>query len=163
MPYTRESPTFKVIDLINAIKKRICKYIAKHFPLNKVRIWGLRRCGYKVGRQVYIGEELHVTDQLENIETKLFIGDRVSIAQRVTIILDSDPNWSILAEKIKPVRGVVKIENDAWIGAGVILLPNITVGEQAVVGAGSVVTKNVPAFTVVAGNPAKIIRSIEAE
>ena len=48
-----------------------------------------------------------------------------------------------------------------WIGAGAIILPGVTVGENAVIGAGSVVTHDVPANTVAAGNPAKIIRKIE--
>ena len=57
----------------------------------------------------------------------------------------------------KPVR----ICRKAWIGAGATILPGVTVGENAVVGAGSVVTRDVPPMTIVAGNPAKIIRKID--
>ena len=52
---------------------------------------------------------------------------------------------------------------DVWIGAGAIILPGITIGDGATVGAGSVVSKNVEARTVVVGNPARIIRRIEAD
>ncbi len=55
----------------------------------------------------------------------------------------------------------IKIEDNVWIGGGAILLPGVRVGRNAVVGAGAVVTRNVPANTVVAGNPARVIREIE--
>ena len=58
-------------------------------------------------------------------------------------------------------QGCIKIEKNAWIGGDCIILPDITIGEHAVVGAGSVVTKSVEPFTVVAGNPAKMIKRIE--
>jgi galactoside O-acetyltransferase len=55
-------------------------------------------------------------------------------------------------------RGPVEIERGAWLGTQCIVLKGVTVGEEAVVGAGSVVTKDVPPGSVVAGNPAKVIR-----
>lgn len=55
----------------------------------------------------------------------------------------------------------IKICNDAWIGMNVIILKGVTIGEGAIVGAGSVVTKDVPAWTVVAGNPAKVVKSLK--
>lgn len=158
MPYANDSSPLKPIEIFNAINKRLFKSVGKWFPLNFVRVWSFRRCGYQIGSQVYIGEELQITDYLEVSHHRLTIGDRVSIAQRVTIILDSDPNWSRLASRIAPIHGRVHIHEDAWIGSGAILLPNINIGEQAIVGAGSIVTKDVPAFTVVAGNPARIIK-----
>jgi acetyltransferase-like isoleucine patch superfamily enzyme len=63
-------------------------------------------------------------------------------------------NWS--GVKISPVR----INDRAWLGFNSIILKGVTIGEGAIVGAGSVVTKNVPAYTIVAGNPARIIREI---
>jgi maltose O-acetyltransferase len=53
------------------------------------------------------------------------------------------------------------IEDNVWIGGAAILLPGVRVGQNAVVGAGAVVTRDVPADTVVAGNPARVIREIE--
>ncbi len=55
----------------------------------------------------------------------------------------------------------ITIGDDVWVGGGVIILPGITIGEHAVVGAGSVVTKDVAPYTVVAGNPAKMVRKLE--
>lgn len=58
--------------------------------------------------------------------------------------------------------GPIKIEDGAWIGAGAIILPGVTVGRKAIVGAGAVVTRDVPPHSVVAGNPAKIIGRTDA-
>lgn len=63
-------------------------------------------------------------------------------------------NWEITPKKS------VKISKGAWLGARVIILKGVTIGEGAVVAAGSVVTKNVPDWTIVGGNPAKVIREI---
>ena len=55
----------------------------------------------------------------------------------------------------------VKIGSNIWIGSNVTILPGIEIGDGAVVGAGSVVTKNVPKYSIVAGNPAKVIKTIK--
>jgi acetyltransferase-like isoleucine patch superfamily enzyme len=89
------------------------------------------------------------------------IGDRAAIAPGVVLVASSDPNNSTLrrfAEYV--VRGTVTVEADAWVGVGAILLPNIVVGEASIVGAGAVVTKDVPAGTVVAGVPAMPMGSV---
>lgn len=78
-------------------------------------------------------------------------------ANDVTRWLCGEKNWSVV--KISPVR----ICNKAWIGYGCIVLPGVTVGEGAVVGAGSVVTSDVPPWTVFAGNPARLIRELSAD
>lgn len=64
-------------------------------------------------------------------------------------------DWSVVNSK------PIKICNDAWIGMNVIILKGVTIGEGAIVGAGSVVTKDVPAWTVVAGNPARVVKSLK--
>ena len=64
-------------------------------------------------------------------------------------------NWDVVNSK------PIKICDDAWIGMNVTILKGVTIGEGAIVGACSVVTKDVPAWTVVAGNPAKIIKTLK--
>ena len=57
----------------------------------------------------------------------------------------------------------VVIEDNVWIGGGAVVLPNVTIGRNAVVGAGAVVTRDVPANTIVVGNPAKVTREIDQD
>jgi acetyltransferase-like isoleucine patch superfamily enzyme len=144
-----------------AVRKKLAKAIAKSFPLNAVRILALRAAGYAVGGSVYVGIELHIADDLYSDRCSLSIGDRVAIAQRVLIILSSHPNNSRLREEVGVVEGTVTIGDDAWIGAGAILLPNVKVGERAIVAAGAIVTKDVRPRTVVAGNPARVLRNLD--
>ena len=143
-----------------AIKKKLAKLIAKSFPLNRVRVQALRVAGYEVGDKVYVGEELHVTDELFGEGGSLAIGDRAAIGQRVLIILCSRPNDSRLREIVRPVTGSVRICDDAWIGAGAVILPNVTIGEAAIVGAGAIVTRDVPPGWVAVGNPARAVKRV---
>lgn len=137
------------------------KLLASSFPLNSVRRAGLRLCGFTVGEDVYIGPGLMVASLISEQACNLIIGDRVAIGPRVTLILSSDANWSKLNEIIPPQRGVIILEHDCWLGAGVIIMPDIVVGEFAVAGAGSVVDKNIDPCTICAGVPARVIRRIE--
>ena len=123
-----------------------------------------------VGRNTFIGGQ-----SLIDCVEKISIGDDVLISHGC-LISDSDNHsiyyrvrkrdlqdwrrnqdhdWS--TTQTRPVR----VDNGAWIGARAIILKGVTVGEGAVVAAGSVVTKTVPPYTVVAGNPAKVVRKIE--
>jgi len=148
---------FKVLD----IKKKILKPLARFIPHSKIRIFFLRLCGYSIGRDVFIGEDLIISDDLH--DKNVIIGDRASIAPRVTLVTSSGPNSSRIQPYVTVVSGCVRIEQDAWIGAGSIILPNITIGKGAVVGAGAVVTKDVPPYTVVVGVPANAIKKLEVE
>ncbi len=90
----------------------------------------------------------------------VWIGDYVQIGQHVLIsgLNHRYENTDItIAEQGIEVTPV-KINNNVWIGANAVILPGITIGEHCVVGAGSVVTKDVPPFSVVVGNPAKVVK-----
>lgn len=141
-------------------QRKLFKTVARLAPGLSLRLWLLRRCGYTIGRDVYIGEDLIICEKLDDFSDKLVIGDRVAIAPRVTLVTASDPNWSRLAEVFPPVLGRIIIQPDAWLGVGVSVMPNVTIGEGAVVGAGAVVTQDVPPWTVVAGVPARTVRTI---
>jgi acetyltransferase-like isoleucine patch superfamily enzyme len=139
--------------------KKILKTIAPSFPINRLRILLLRLCGYNIGNEVYIGERLLVIDELHD-RNNIFIGDRVAIAPCVILITSSQPNFSRIRKYLKAEKGPIHIENDAWIGAGSIIYPNVTIGQGAVVGAGAVVKRDVDPYTVVAGIPAKKISEV---
>ncbi|HEY2646345.1 MAG TPA: acyltransferase [Candidatus Acidoferrales bacterium] len=111
-----------------------------------------------VGRQCKISSHTFVCEGV-TIEDNVFIGHGVmfinDIYPRATANgqLQTEADWKV-------ERTVIKA--GASIGTGATILANITIGENAIVGAGSVVTKNVPANTIVAGNPAKVFRKIES-
>lgn len=89
------------------------------------------------------------------------IGDYVMIAPNVTL-LDRVHNHNRtdtpMALQGSSPRQTIRIGNDVWIGQNAILMPGITIGEGAIVGAGAVVTKDIPPYAVVAGVPARILR-----
>jgi maltose O-acetyltransferase len=147
-------------SLLTTLRYKFFRSLISSFPLNPVRVWGLRMCGFEVGKKVYIGQGLLLTMPNYSSNCHLIIEDRVAIAPRVTFILASDANWSRLNEVIPPVEGRIVLKEDCWLGAGSILLPNVTIGTMSVVGAGSVVTKDVPSYIVVAGAPAVEIKKI---
>jgi acetyltransferase-like isoleucine patch superfamily enzyme len=111
-----------------------------------------------VGRQCKISSHTFVCEGV-TIEDNVFIGHGVmfinDIYPRATANgqLQTEADWNVERTLIK---------NGASIGTGATILANITIGENAIVGAGSVVTKDVPANCIVAGNPAKVLRKIES-
>lgn len=111
--------------------------------------------GLALGERCFIGPNVSLV-----LHEKITIGNRVVINANVQLLTGShgtkDPAWLLLA---KPIV----ISDYAWIANNAIILPGVTVGKGAVVGAGSVVTKDVPDFAIVAGNPAKIVGSRERE
>jgi len=119
----------------------------------------LRAAGYSIGKDVYIGEDLIIIDDLED-RGYLHVGNRVAIAERVTLVIASRPNFSRTSPYVPTAHGPITIEDDAWLGTGAIVMPNVKIGQGAVVGAGSLVTKDVPPFIIVAGVPAKPFRKI---
>ena len=141
------------------IFKKIFKLLVKHIPLYQLRSTLLRLGGYIVGREVYIGEDLIIIDEPTD-RAMISIGDRVAISPRVTLVVSSRPNFSRIASYAPIRHGPITIKNDAWLGTGVVVLPNVTIGEGAIVGANSLVTKNVEPYTIVIGSPAKLIGEI---
>lgn len=91
------------------------------------------------------------------------IGSGVRIGNRSTILTSdhvyTNPTIEIYKQGIT-TKGGVKISDDVFIGSGVTILDGVTIGKHAVIGAGSVVTKDVPPFGMVVGNPARLIRLI---
>jgi acetyltransferase-like isoleucine patch superfamily enzyme len=149
------------MSLFVKIKKKLLKALAKNIPGNGLRLSLLRKCNYQIGKDVYIGEDLIVIDELGDPSTKLIIEDRVAISPRVTLVIHSAPNDSRIRKYIREQKSRIVIHQDAWIGTGVVIMPGVEVGEGSVVGSNAVVTKSVPDYTVVAGIPARIIKTVE--
>jgi maltose O-acetyltransferase len=109
-----------------------------------------------VGDHVYLNFSCVIIDNNE-----VHIGNRVMIGPAVQIYTAAHPLQAALRVQDWEIAKPIRIEDNVWIGGGAILLPGVRVGRDAVVGAGAVVTRDVPASTVVAGNPARVIRHIE--
>jgi acetyltransferase-like isoleucine patch superfamily enzyme len=92
---------------------------------------------------------------------KVVIEDDVTLSHNV-MLLDTglDLNHFIMNNPRPHINSYIIIRCGAWIGAGAIILPGVTVGEYAIVGAGSVVTKDVDPYSIVAGNPARFIKKV---
>lgn len=148
------------MGFLYATRKRLIKYFAKNFPSNQVRIWLLNRCNYRIEPSSYFGEGVIIVDNPQDVSLNLVIEDRVSLAPGVRLVLHSIPNRSRIKDYVGGRIGKIHIAKDAWIGVGSVILPDVQIGEGAVIAANSVVTKDVPEYTVVGGCPARHIKAI---
>ena len=152
--------------LISGYSPKIIRWMGSNHPDNRVRRWCFEASGVAIGEGTVINQGLTISDGYKPLVT---IGRRVAISPNVTIVAQSAPNNSVLANDSYVRDRLIKedavaIDDDAWIGAGAILLPGVRIGLGAIVGAGSVVTRSVPPGSIVAGNPARIVRQLgEAE
>lgn len=114
----------------------------------------------EIGSDCYVG----MNSILNGFHARLKIGNFVSIAQNVNIMVDSGPNASALMQRVFPIeKGDVSIGNNCWIGASSIIMPGVTLGEFCVVAANSYVNISFPAFSIIGGSPARLIRSFTDE
>lgn len=121
-------------------------------------IFGSKEHILEIGKATYIG----MCSLLNGFANKLEIGENVSIAQNVNIMTDSGPNASKEMQTYFPLlNGPVKIGNHSWIGANSVIMPNVNLGEFCVVAANSFVNSSFPPYSVVGGNPAKLIKTIQ--
>ena len=134
-------------------------FAARYFPIDRVT----------VGKHTY--GMLDIRSFCNEAGEKLQIGNYVSIADNVIFILGGEHQIKTFTtfplaayftrinnNKDSGSKGPIVIEDEVWIGAGALILSGVTIGKGSVVGAGAVVTKNVPPYSVTAGNPAKVIK-----
>lgn len=108
-----------------------------------------------VGSYVYANFNLHLVD-----DTEIYIGNNVMFGPNVVLATAGHPIEPELRRKQAQFNIPIKIEDNVWIGANVSVLPGISIGKNSVIGAGSVVTKDIPANVVAVGNPCKVLREI---
>lgn len=108
----------------------------------------------KIGKDVFINSGM-----LAMARGGITIEDGAQIAANVQLISNNHDPYDLSVLTCKPVL----IKEAAWIGAGATILPGVCVGRHAIVGAASVVTKDVPDYAVVVGNPAKVIKYLDAD
>jgi maltose O-acetyltransferase len=143
------------VEVRMALLRRLCSSVGDDAVIRP-----LFACDYgyniRLGRNVFINFNCVFLDC-----APIEIGDNLQMGPAVQIYtaahpLEADVRRSGL-EYARPIR----IGNDVWIGGGVIILPGVTIGDRSVIGAGSVVVRDVPAAKVVAGNPARILRTLD--
>ncbi len=113
------------------------------------------------GKHIHFGKNVYCNFGVTMVDdTHIYIGDNTMFAPYVTVATAAHPILPALREKAYQYNMPVKIGKNCWLGAGVIVLPGITIGDNVVVGAGSVVTKDLPDNVVAVGNPCKVLRPI---
>lgn len=116
------------------------------------------------GRNISIGNNFFANFDCIFLDAgPITIGNNVMVGPRVSFLTATHPIDSDVRNRGLEYAKAINIGDGVWIGGGAIILPGINIGSNAIVAAGSVVSKNVPKDTIVAGNPAKVIRNIEDE
>ncbi|MBP3697457.1 MAG: sugar O-acetyltransferase [Clostridia bacterium] len=115
--------------------------------------WGGKHCHF--GKNVYANFNLTLVD-----DTHIYVGDYTMLAPNVVIATAGHPILPELHEKAYQYNMPVHIGRNCWIGAGALIMPGVTIGDNTVIGAGSVVTKDIPANVVAVGNPCRVLREI---
>ena len=138
---------------------RLLRILAWLSPVYQFRASVYRKCGVKIGRNVFIGFLVMMdSEHPDYIE----IEDEASIGPGVSIMAHSpgSPFHSRLKIYYKEPKRVT-IKRGAWIATRAVILPGVTIGEGAIVAAGAVVSRDVPPYTMAAGNPARLIQKLK--
>lgn len=115
------------------------------------------------GAHVHFGKNIYANYNLTLVDdTHIYVGDYTMIGPNVTIATAGHPIIPELRERGYQYNMPVHIGRNCWIGAGAVILPGITIGDNVVVGAGSVVTKDLPSNVVAVGNPCRVLRKVNA-
>ena len=144
---------------------RFQKWLAWNYPDARVRKRYWAELNVVMGEGTFPNPGLQVVNSMDP-EARITIGRNVSIAPGVILVTDSSPSNSDLLMTNPLVRerlvrrAPIEVEDDCWLGAGAIVLPGVRIGRAAVIGAGAVVTADVAEATVVAGIPARLLRTI---
>jgi len=113
------------------------------------------------GRHVHFGKGVYANFNLTLVDdTHIYVGDYTMFGPNVIVATAGHPIHPQLRKRGLQYNASVRIGTNCWLGAGVIVLPGVTIGDNVVVGAGSVVTKDLPSNVVAVGNPCRVLRPI---
>ncbi|MCI9081434.1 MAG: sugar O-acetyltransferase [Lachnospiraceae bacterium] len=113
------------------------------------------------GGHVHFGKNIYANFNLTLVDdTHIYVGDYTMFGPNVTVATAGHPILPELRQQGYQYNAPVCIGKNCWIGAGVLIVPGITIGDNVVVGAGSVVTKDLPSNVVAVGNPCRILREV---
>ena len=139
--------------LLNALLKKVGRdpYVEPNFRC----FLGSR---IKLGDEVFLNHDVTLQDMAE-----ITIGNNVNIAPRTGIFTEFSPKDKELRRQKTRYAKPVVIEDGVWLGGNVTVWGGVTIGKNSIIGAGSVVTANIPENVIAVGNPAKVIKKIEAD
>ena len=113
------------------------------------------------GRHVHLGRNVYTNFGATFVDdTHIYIGDCTMLGPHVTIATASHPIDPELRSRGLQYNLPVRIGRNCWLGAGVIVMPGVTIGDNVVIGAGSIVTKDIPSNVVAVGNPCRVLREV---
>lgn len=125
-------------------------------------VWIEAPIRYSYGSHIHIGDRFYANFNLTLVDdAHIYIGDHVMIAPNVTLSTAGHPENIEERNKGMQYSKDIHIEDGVWIGAHVVVMPGITIGKNSIIGAGSVVTKDIPEGVVAYGVPCKVIRTID--
>lgn len=114
------------------------------------------------GKHTHLGKNVYANFNLTLVDdTHIYIDDYVMIGPNVTLATAGHPIAPEYREKVAQFNIPVHIGRNVWIGANTVVLPGVTIGENSVIGAGSIVTKDIPRDVVAVGNPCRVLRAID--
>ena len=113
------------------------------------------------GRFVHFGSNVYANSNLTMVDdTHIYVGDRVMFGPNVTLSTATHPISPRLRGMGVQYNLPIRIENNVWLGSNVMVMPGVTIGENSIIGANSVVTKDIPANVVAVGAPCRVLRPI---
>ena len=113
------------------------------------------------GKHVHFGKGVYANFNFTAVDdTHIFVGDYTMFGPNVILATAGHPILPELRQKTYEYNMPIHIGKNCWLGAGVIVLPGISIGDNSVIGAGSVVTKDIPSNVVAVGNPCRVLRQI---
>lgn len=127
----------------------------------KLRPWILKKTGAKIGKNVFIGSRVYFDTGHADLMT---IEDNAHITARCLLLCHQRDISSYYigddASKLRYITGKIHIKKGAMIGMNTMIMPGVTIGEGAIIGAYSLVTKDIPAWTIATGRPARVVKKI---
>ena len=140
-------------------RRFVCLKLGNLCPFTSGRIALFRLMGVRIGVDVYMGFDIELET---NYPELVSIGDHVTISHRCIITAHmGSPSDTPVKQSVPMGAKSVVIEDGAWICIGATVLPGVTIGKNAVVAAGAVVSRDVPANTMVAGIPARHVKRLD--
>lgn len=113
------------------------------------------------GKNVHFGNGVYANFNLTMVDDcDIFVGNNVMFGQNVTVSAGTHPIHPELRSKQAQYNIPIHIGNNVWIGANSVILPGVNIGDNSVIGAGSIVTKDIPSNVVAVGNPCRVLREI---